>query len=261
MALPAGFSRIDFSRFHHHDLPALIATGRGELAARAAAGLRSIALRLSDGAAFTYRPYDGGVEVTPGDDAADTVIEMDLDAWQGLVHELEAPAGLLYAHRVRCLRGNPIDLMAWESALRALYNGRPPYDPANQDLRDRSGRPLDPQATFTLASDDEEMAHFLRSAGYLFVRNVFRSREVVAFLDEAQDLEREARRGDKLSWWGKNASGEEVLCRVTRGATKPHLATLPTDARLQRLKGLADESLVHKKGEGDGVTIIFKRPP
>src|SRR5207247_2427792 len=116
------------------------------------------------GPAYTYRPHDGGIDVIPGDEVADTVIEMDLDTWQGLVHELEAPAGLLYARRVRCLRGNPIDLMAWESALRALYNGRPPYDPANQALTARDGRPLDPQATFTLAAEREEMAHFLGTA-------------------------------------------------------------------------------------------------
>ena len=259
MPLPAGFFPIDFQQFHRQELPALLAAGRQGLVARAAAGLGSIALQVDGGAAYTYRPHDTRVDIAPGDDAADTVIEMDLESWQGLVHELEAPAGLLYARRVRCLRGNPIDLMAWESALRALYNGRPPYDPANQALKDRHGCALDPQATFTLVSDQEEMAHFLRTAGYLFVRHVFGPEELPAFLDEAQQLQREAHRGDKLSWWGRNAAGEEVLTRVTRGATKPHLATLPTDARVQRLKDLVDESLVHKKGEGDGVTVIYKR--
>ncbi len=260
MPLPAGFSPIDFLQFHREELPALMATGRQQLAAHAAAGLGSIALRLRGGPAYTYRAHDTGVDISPGDDAADTVIEMDLDSWQGLVHELEAPAGLLYARRVSCLRGNPIDLMSWESALRALYNGRPPYDPAGEVLKDRAGRALDPQAAFTLACDREEMAHFLRAAGYLFVRDVFRPEELAALVEEAQQLQREARQGDKLSWWGKNAAGEEVLCRVTRGAAKPRLATLPTDARVHALKDLAGDSLVHKKGEGDGVTVIYKRP-
>jgi len=260
MPLPAGFSPIDFFRFHREELPALMASGHERLAARAAAGLGSIALRVPDGSAYTYRPHHTGVDITAGDDAADTVIEMDLDSWQGLVHELEAPAGLLYAQRVRCLRGNPIDLMAWESALRALYNGRPPYDPSAQVLRDRNGRALDSEATFTLASDRDAMTHFLRSAGYLFVRDVFNSEEVAAFVEDACQLRVEARQGDKLSWWGKNGAGEEVLCRVTRGIAKQRLATLPTDARLQRLKSLADESLVYRKGEGQGVTVIYKNP-
>jgi ectoine hydroxylase-related dioxygenase (phytanoyl-CoA dioxygenase family) len=258
--LPAGFSSIDFLQFHRERLPALMATGRRYLAARAATGLGSIALRLPDGPAYTYRPHDGGVDITAGDDVADTVIEMDLSSWQGLVHELEAPAGLLYARRVRCVRGNPIDLMVWESALRALYNGRPPYDPADQTLTDRNGRPLDLQATFTLASAREEMSHFLRTAGYLFVRDVFCTEELAAFLEDARQLQDEACQGDKLSWWGTNACGEEVLSRVTRGVAKPHLATLPADARLQALKNLAAESLVYRKGEGQGVTVIYKQP-
>jgi phytanoyl-CoA dioxygenase PhyH len=241
MPLPAGFAAIDFLEFHHGELPALMAAGREALLAHAAAGLPSLALRLPD-------------------DAAETVIEMDVESWQGLVHELEAPAGLLYARRVRCVRGNPLHLMAWESALRALYNGRPPYDPANQSLHARNGAALDPQATFTLASDRDDMVHFLRTAGYLFVRDVFQPTEIAGFLAEAQQLEREARHGDKLSWWGRNAAGEDVLCRVTRGVAKPRLATLPTDPRLHALKDLAGEPLVYKKGEGEGVTVIFKRP-
>jgi len=260
MPLPAGFSPIDFLRFHGEELPALMTPERQRFAAHAAAGLRSLALRLPTGAAFTYRADERSLGITGGDNEADTVLEMDLESWQGLVHELEAPAGLLYARRVRCLRGNPIDLMAWESALRALYNGRPPYDPANQALKDRTGRALDPHATFTPASEREHMAHFLRTAGYLFVRDVFRSTELARFLDEAQQLEHEARQGDKLSWWGKDSGGADVLTRVTRGATKANLATLPADARVQRLKDLAGESFIHKQGEGDGVTVIYKRP-
>jgi hypothetical protein len=224
MPLSAGFSPIDFLGFHREELPALMATGRERLATRAAAGhLHSIALRLPDGPAYTYRPHHGGVEIIPGDDVADTVIEMDLDSWQGLVHELEAPAGLLYARRARCRRGNPLDLMAWESALRALYNGRPPYEPGDQVLQDRDGGAIDPQATFTLAPDQQErMAHFLRTTGYLFVRGVFRADELAVFLQEAQQLQDEARRGDKLSWWGKNAAGEEVLStRLRRPRTTP----------------------------------------
>ena len=260
MPLPTGFPPIDFPHFNRDQLPTTLTPTRRKLVARAATGLRTLALRLPNGPAYTYRPTNDGIEITSGDDAAETVIEMDLESWQGLVHELEAPAGLLYARRARCVRGNPIDLMAWESALRALYNGRPPYDPANHALTDRNGAALDPQTTFTLASDRDVMAHFLTTAGYLFVRDVFRADELAVFLNEGQQLQREARPGDKLSWWGKNAAGDDVLCRVTRAATKPHLATLPTDARLQRLKALADDTLVHKRGEGDGVTVIFKHP-
>ena len=50
-------------------------------------------------------------------------------------------------------------------------------------------------------------AHFLRTAGYLFVRGVFAPDEVAALLAEAEALRGEATPGDKLSWWAKDAAG------------------------------------------------------
>jgi hypothetical protein len=202
MPLPAGFAAIEFDAFHRDELARSIAGGRGELAARAAAHLAGLALRVGEGSCVTYRPRGGTIEIRPGDADAETVIETDLETWQGLVHELEAPAGLLYAGRVRCTRGNAVDFMAWETALRALYHGRVPYDPARIDLRDRRDAALDVERSFTLDDDRDEMAHFLRTAGYLFVRDVFRADEVATLRAEAEALHAEARPGDRLSWWG-----------------------------------------------------------
>ena len=259
MTTASAFPSIDFDSYHREHLAALLPVRRTRVL-DATDGLGSLALRIPDGGAFTYRRREDSLDVVPGDETADTVIELDQESWQGLVHELEAPAGLLYAGRVRCLRGQAIDLMAWEPGLRALYNGRALYDPDRLDLRDGRGRPLHVGRTFVAADDPEEMAHFLRTADYLFVRGVFGDAEVEAFRSEAEALRGEACKGDHLSWWGKNAGGEEVLCRVTRAATKPCLATIPRDPRIVALKDLTDEDLVHRKGESDGVTVIYKNP-
>jgi ectoine hydroxylase-related dioxygenase (phytanoyl-CoA dioxygenase family) len=259
MALPDGFAPIDFEEFHRRALPDLLAAGRATLV-DGGAKLRSLALRVGDGRAFTYRPDGSSVAITDGDADADTVLEIDVDDWCGLVHELEAPAGLVYGGRVHSVRGGAADLMAWESTLRALYNGRPAYRPERLDLRDRHGAALDPGRTFTLADDHADMQHFLATAGYLFVREVFAPGEIAPMLDEAIALRAEARAGDKLSWWGKNAAGEEVLTRVTRANVKQQLGTLPTDPRVLALVALAGHALVHNKGEGQGVTVIYKQP-
>jgi hypothetical protein len=257
----AEFPSLDFERYHRETLPALLAAGRARLVAKAARGLAPFAFRLREGGAWTYRPTADGVELIAGDEAAASVIELSHPAWEGLVHELEAPAGLLYAGRLRCLRGEGMDAMAWEPALRALYNGVPPWDADEvASLRDRHGRPLDPEATFAPASEPADLAHFLASAGYLFVRDVFRPDEVAGFLAEAAVLAREARKGDKLSWWCKDARGEERLCRVTRAASQPRLGALPSDPRVLSLAALSEQRLVHGRGEGDGVTLIWKIP-
>ena len=208
---------LDFHRYHRDELPELLRAGRGALAARGTRALGSLAFRLPAGDAYTYLPQDADVEVVAGEASAETVIELAPELWQNLVHELDAAAGLLYGGRARCVRGSALRWVAWEPALRAMWSGRPVYD-GQLELLDRHGAPLDPAAAFTLAGDREDMAHFLRTAGYLFVRGVFAPDEIAAFRAEAELLAGEAKKGDKLSWWGKNAAGEEVLTRVTRAA-------------------------------------------
>ena len=255
-----GFASIDFHVFHREQLPGRLGDGRGAMAARASREHGSLAFRLDSGDAYTYAVRDGSICVEAGDDAADTVIELAHAAWEGLVHDYDSAPGLLYASRVRCRRGHAMRFVAWEPALRALFTGRPIYEPDSVRLEDRAGQPLDVERSFRLDDEGDDMAHFLKTAGYLLVRGVFRADEAAGFLEEAQALRSEARKGDKLSWWAKNGSGEEVLCRVTRAAAKPRLATLPGDARILKLVSLADRPLAHRRGEGNGVTVIYKNP-
>lgn len=258
-----GFDPLDFHAFHRVELVRRLADGRGASAARFAAKLGPLALRLPDGSAWSYVPREGAIEVAPGEADAATVIELDAASWEGLVHDYESVPGLLYGSRARCRRGNALRFVHWEPALRRLYTGREIYDPADLDLRDRSGAPLDGARDFAfedVARRVDDASHFLRTAGYLVVRGVFSRGETDAFLAEARDLAAEARPGDKLSWWAKDAGGREVLCRVTRAAAKPRLASIPGDARVGALVALARTPLVHRKGEGNGVSVIFKNP-
>ncbi len=257
------FESLDFHAYHQ-ELPHLLGDGRGAEAARASRNLGSLAFRRREGGAYTYIPGPESVEIVAGDDAADTVIELDHEIWEAIVQEREAAAGLLYGARARCQRGNAIRWLDWEPGLRAMYNGRPFYDPTAvlSQLEDRHGKQLDPGQTFALDDDRDDMAHFLRTAGYLFVRNVFSASEVERFLAEAHELRSEAVKGDKLSWWGKNARGEEVLCRVTRAGAKPALRGLPSDPRLLALRDLSHETLEHRRRDSaeEGVSVIFKNP-
>ncbi len=258
MAIP-GFDAIDFDDYHGAVLPALLDEGRGAQAAGALEGLGGLAFRLPSGAAWTYAPRPGGVDVRAGDDAAETIVEIEQEAWEGLVHDYESTAGLLYSSRVRCARGNGMQLVAWEPALRAMFVGRPVYDPA-APLHDEAGRRLDPTRTFTPDAADEEMSAFLRAAGFLVVRGLFSESEAAGFLEEADELRAEAEKGDKLSWWATQPDGEEICCRVTRAIDKPRLATLFGAPRLQRLADLAGSGAQPRHGEGTGVTCIYKHP-
>ncbi len=263
---PASPPELDFHTFHCEDLPQRLAAGNGALAATGVgpqgSRLGSLAFRLPGGEAYTYVLGSDGVDVVAGDESADTVIEVEPEIFSNIVNEFDAAAGLLYGGRAKCGRGNAIAWVNWEPALRAMFNGRPVYDPATFDLRSSSGDPLDPETVFETEDDREDMAHFLRTAGYLLVREVFRPDEIRRFLAEAAELAEEAVPGDDLSWWGRGPKGEETLCRVTRAGARPGLASIPKDPRMLALVGLADEPLAHRSraSKDESISVIWKNP-
>jgi ectoine hydroxylase-related dioxygenase (phytanoyl-CoA dioxygenase family) len=260
--MSTAFAPLEFGDFHRHELPRRLAAGHGAIAARDdLQALGGLAFRTPNGESFTYRPRAGAVDVVAGDADAETVIEIAPELWCELAHDLESAPGLLYAGRVRCAKGDAMRFVRWEPALRAMYHGRPIFRPERADLRDRAGRPLDPARAFTLADDRPEMAHFLRTAGYLLARAVFAGDELRRLQDEADACAARARRGDKRSWWGKNAAGEEVLCRVTRCSEQSALFRgLARDPRIAALGALSHHTLVPREAYGDGVSVLIKNP-
>jgi hypothetical protein len=255
------FAPVEFGAFHREELPRRLAAGHGALAAEDdLAAIGALAFRMPSGEAFTYRPRPGGVDVVAGDRDAQTVIELAPELWQDLVHDLESAPGLLYAGKARCAKGDAMRFVRWEPGLRAMYHGRPVFRPERVDLRDRAGRPLDPARGFTLADDRAEMAHFLRTAGYLLVKGVFSGEETRRMQRHADALEAEAYQGDKRSWWGRNAAGDDVLCRVTRCGAVDDLRALFGDPRIAGLAALSHEKLDPREDDGDGISVLIKNP-
>ena len=134
---------MDFEAFHERELPVRLAAGNGALAAAAAPKNASLAFRVEGRGAYTYSRADDHIDVTPGDERADVVIELDHEDWKGVVNETKTAPGLLYGGRVKCLRGNAIRFVGWEPGLRAMYNGRPVWS-SEATLYDRHGDQRDP---------------------------------------------------------------------------------------------------------------------
>ncbi|MEO2156395.1 MAG: hypothetical protein ABGY30_07230, partial [Acidimicrobiales bacterium] len=248
---PLAADATSFHRFHADLLPARIAAGNGALAFADLEHLGTLAVRTPAGS-WTYVPRAGSVELLEGEATADAVVAVDLDAWLGLVSDLDTAPGLFYTDRASVPVGNPLRFMRWEPGLRALFHGLPVFDPDSVDLRDLDGGPLDTTRSFTLGEtgdtgrDGAAARHFLRTAGYLHVPVVFDADEVAAMLTDADILAGEARPGDMASWWGRDAAGTEVLTRVLRAASRPDLRLLVDDARIRRVVDTADEVLVPK---------------
>ncbi len=257
------FPLLDFDEFHG-ELAARLAGGNGAMARQAVAGDRSVALHVPGSAGYTYRPVRGSVAVVSGTDEAASVIEMTVETWSDYAQELRTGFGLLYANLLRCSRGRVDDFIAWDPAIRAMYSGRPVYQPGGADLVDPDGAPLDLAAAFTLASDRREMHHFLRTTGFLHVRAVFDQSEIDQLRQEAERLAALARPGDDRSWWAKADDGAEVCCRLTYVNERSEmLARVHTDQRLAELvEAMSDDgvTLAVQNERGDGHSIVIKNP-
>jgi ectoine hydroxylase-related dioxygenase (phytanoyl-CoA dioxygenase family) len=250
----------NFADFHHRVLPkAIAARDGGGAAARDVGGPgRSLALRLDDATAFTYRTTDTGVTIEPGDDAQ-VVAELDAAAFDDLLSERWSIFGLLFPGRLKVVRGTPERFVAWEAALTNLWFDRPIYGVDGVDLRDRDGGRLDVLGTFTLADDDTDLAHFLHTAGFAVIRDVFTAEEVAALDAEVRRLRSIATPDDGRSWWATNANGEEVCCRLTYTSERSELiAGLQDDPRLLRIASWHGSPLRPSPDRLDGFSVVIK---
>lgn len=253
---------VDFGWFHEVELPDRLAGGNGRLACGDVTEVGPIALRLAGtDLGYTYLPVAGGIEVVAGCDGARTVVEIDQAAWNGLATDGETAPGLLYSDRVTCTGGSPLRFVRWEPALRAMYHGRPIFDPEQFELTDDDGVALDPGRAFGTGDDPAEMRRFLDAAGYLLVRGVL-DRAGTARLCEATDRLRDAAApGDGRSWWARDGSGADVLSRVTHASVEPDLLALYDDERITRLAALSRYEVTPKAAASpEGVKVLWKVP-
>lgn len=249
-------TREPFDHFHHETLPARLAGELAPLAARGTAGLPPLGMRLTDGRAFTYVPGPDGLALVAGDSAAKTVVELDEGLWQGLHDSMETPFGIVLFGKGKVVSGDPGDFFRWEAALRVLYEGLPPYDPA-APLVGEGGRAIDPTRSFLPDDDPAVMADFLRTTGYILVRQVIPPDEITALLEAADELRAGARQGDPMSWWGRHEDGRTLLTRVLNGGTHPRIRALLRDPRLLRIVALSDFAL--EPTDTDVIHVLFKQ--
>ncbi len=231
---------IRFDAAHARTLPERIAREWGALAASQTHGLPALAFRLPDGSAWRYAPQ------------GDTIEERD---WQGLWASTETVMGLVMGQRAKVLSGRVADFVEWEIALRVLYEQLPPWNP-EAPLIGRDGRELDPSTSFAPDDDPERMADFLRTAGYVVVRQLLPPDEVAGLVEAAEIARDRAVDGDHDSWWSDHEDGRRILVRVLSAGTDPRMRALPGDPRLMRIVSLSDFEL--EATETEGVSVIFK---
>ena len=237
------------TRFHSEMVPQLVAgerSSRGDVPAAA----RRVRSRSGSptGAAWTYSVGDHGIQVRPGDEDARTVIALSEADWCDFVNEARTCFGLLYAGLVSFPRGDFEAFDRWEPVLRALFDGRPPYDPDKLEG-------LDLARSF-LVDEAGEAGEFLRRAGFAHIRGVFGETEVGVVRAEVERMQAAARPIDGRSWWAKDSTGADVCCRLIYATLSSEvLADFVDDERFARLAALGGAEVQPAPDRLDGVEL------
>ncbi len=252
------FGPIDFDRFHGDELPRRLEVVGPVFSDADTAVVRPLAFELHDGRAYTYLPADHGFVVEPGTERAHTVVTLHYDDWCAFAWELRTCFALLYADRLEITRGSFGQLARWEPPLRVGFDGQDIYDVDDPPVvHDDSGHPLDPTRTFTLDDSDDEIADFLRRAGFVHLRKVMDAGEVDALQADVTAAVSDARPDDRRSWW-TTVDGREVCNRVNYvNDRSARVAALGADDRFLRIAALGGPDLrdAHDRLDGNGVVI------
>lgn len=260
-AIAHSFEAIPFDGFHRDRLPALVARN-GHLVVDDLRGAPPLAFRTGDGLAFTWIPSDDGVRVEAGDIGAATVVELSEETFSEHLHELLTAAGAAMTQRAAIVRGELAGWQRFEPAIQSLCSGRAIYGPAVwRTLVDRAGAPLDLRRRFAPGDDEEEMRHFLATAGFLHVGGVFAAGEIFELRAEVERARGASTPGDPFSWWSVDASGREVVTRINYlGRFSERVQEFSHDARLARFAALAARDLRVCDDRLDGPMVFVKNP-
>jgi hypothetical protein len=257
-AIGRAFPHHAFADFQTRDLPRLVEQ-HGHLVVDDLRGAPAIAFRIDDGTTFTWIAADG-VQIVAGDAGAETLVELSEAVFSDFVNELLTANGAVRTERARVVRGTLEGWQRWEPAFQSLCSGRPVYGPAVWDtLVDQHGAPLDLLRSFAVDDPEDELRHFLLTAGFLHIRDVFTAEEVAHYGAEVERCRAHTTPDDGFSWWSVNDRGEEVVTRINElDRFSPALLEFAHDPRIARFARLAGDTLRVCDDRLDGPMVFIK---
>jgi Phytanoyl-CoA dioxygenase (PhyH) len=232
---------VDVRSFFSEELPAL-AADRAERALPAARHYEVVPLSvMTPSGTWTLHADAHAIAIDSGDSGY-AAVSFDDDEVGKLVNDLITPTSLMTAGRLRVERGHLGHVVDWWLLLRALIDDRDAYIPRSVSLVDGAGAPLDLTRAFGLDSDDDEIASFLREAGFLHLAGWFDVDEMDAVSAEMDAAFPTYTPDDGKSWWATTASGAQRAVRLQQFVGKsPTLARLLADDRFLRIGRLTDD--------------------
>ncbi len=239
--------RADFAATFMAGVPELLAD-RGELATRAfrASGLPAFTIAVDDVVHTWFVDADNRLAVVEGDTGDGPRADLPADWFADIVLDQRSSVALMVAALPVMARGRIEHLIRWEKTLRALVDGRPPYQAGTVDFLRPDGGPLDLDRSFSLGDDPDEVAHFLAEAGFLVVRDVVGADDRAALSREMDSWFAAMTPGDERSWYAQVGDTRECV-RVTN--LRRDELEFPFEERLAPIAAIAASG--HRYGGSD----------
>jgi hypothetical protein len=164
------------------------------------------------------------------------------------------------ARELRVHRGSDRELQIWDAVWVALLEGWPVVAP-DLVFCDRHGDPLDLERAFTPDDDPVDIAHFLREAGFVHLRDWLDPEAMVTIAHDIDGALPAYSEGDGRSWWAGLADGSRRCVRLQHfvehsPTTAELLASASWDALRRALAG--DDDLVQAPIEGNCIEALVK---
>ena len=250
--------RID--EFFESVAPALLERN-GDLAVAGLAALGGPSLAVSVGEeSWTLGAHGGALAVRPGVGDASMHLRMDAEQFSAFAHGQLTLNAMWVGGTLDRTGGRHRDVGTWDAVWLAVLEGWPVISD-DVSFVDRHGAPMNLDRSFGPSDTGEDVAHFLREAGFVHLTGWIDR----AVIDEiAADVDAAGatyERGDGRSWWARTADGTDRCVRLQHfvevsAATRALLQSRTWDAVRTTLA--ASDDVVQLPVEGNCIEALVK---
>lgn len=230
-------------------LPPLI-DRHGALVAEGIAALDAPPLALEVGdRSWTLRAEGGTLGVRDGTVDGAVVVTLDEAAFSDWAQLQRSFNGMVVMQELVFRDGTIRDISIWDALTHTLLEGWPVTDDSLTFV-DRHGAPLDLEQSFGPEDDPDDIAHFLREAGYLHLRGWLEPADMAAIAEEIDAAVPAYTEGDGKSWWAVLADGTRRCVRLQEFLEhSPTTMAMLEGDRWEQLRNTiaADDDLIHSK--------------
>ncbi len=186
----------------------LVASGMNKL------GAPPLAVTVGDDI-WTILPVGETVEAVRDEVSGAAIVTFTPEQFSGWAQNLVSLSGLAIAGQLQLAGGSSADISSWDALWLTLLEGWSVLDDEIAFL-DRDGSPLDLSRSFGPEDDPDEIAHFLREAGFLHLTGWLPVSSMSAIIADMDSALPHYRDGDGKSWWAVLADGTQRCVRLQK---------------------------------------------